>query len=170
MCESCAVDDHQTPSRWAKARGVALLISGVLAAGVIILHPGTGRSNAATRTGNADRVFVADMQRQQSAGLVLALAGLSSEQPRLKRLARALEGVEAGHAVAGRSVGAAASDMSAGRFAVNTEQRFVAAVREHLQADVLVARVERATGRADALRQAAVHIAKSAAVMLARLR
>ena len=164
MCESCAVDHHQTPSRWAKARGVALLISGVLAAGVIILHPGTGRSSAATRTVNADRVFVADMHRQQSAGLVLARTGLRSEQPRLRRLGTALENVERSHAVPGSRVAGLASSVYA-----RPTTRFVADVREHLQADSLVARVEQAAGRNAGLRRAALRVATAAAALLTRL-
>lgn len=165
MCESCG-NVHGRSSRWLKLRAAGVIGSGVIAAAVLIADPGSRVPGpSSTTSATTDRVFVSDSRRQQASGRALAAAGMQSAVPQVRRMAEELSRLERNHP--GDRV---APVGSRGRQTVVAgERRFVAAVRDHLEADVLIARIERSDGADRALRRRAASMISGAQLALVAL-
>lgn len=165
MCDSCNI--NRGPSTiWLRVRAAVVIGASVISAIVLVVAPGAGRSaDYGQRRATTDRVFVSDMSRQRAAGLALAAAGARSSVPRVRRLANTLAGLEADHP--------ATDDAPAGtkvRSGRPFDQRaFAAAVGDHVQADLLIARIERSEGADRALRGTAASFITRARPALAML-
>lgn len=164
MCQSCDTD-HSPPSRWALIRGAIVLSAGAVAAALLLILGDGSHEGRSPGTSNTDRVFASDIRSQQAEGQAIADAGMRSTVPAVRRVAEELSSVERNH-TAGVSVAGAAPGAIA---EASSERRFVDLVRDHLEADILIARIERSDGVDRSLQRQAVIVTTQAKRAMAAL-
>jgi len=167
VCNSCGLD-HPPSSRWLLARALGVLAAGVIAVAVLLLHGSPSRSAAAPRpvaVSNTDRVFASDNCRQENAGRALAYAGEHFTVPEIRRVAAQLARLERAHAARPGAKGCSAAASPP----ITSRRAYLSAVRDHLQSDVLVARIEESDGTDRRLRRRAATVVSRAQPALASL-